>query len=767
MVLNKKYKILGILGTFIISSMLAGSIIRDTNDAVKMIEDNIEMKNLKKSDFWTNFTYIHVKNNWSNFGPWLKGEGSWSNPYRIENMTIDATGTPTGAGILIEDSQNVFFEIRNITITNWGGGAYDGGIVLLNSSNGLLEDNNCSGGTSNGIIINGDLTGTSSNNTLYSNIVDNNGGNGIRIMDYASGNWVISNKIRGNNYGVVIFDHGLNNTIKFNNITGNTRGIFLQEYSDNNVIKFNNISDNGYGIYFMDYNDDNIIHHNLISGNTNDGIYLWLYNDLNYIADNNITGSYIGIHLNEYNDYNTIQNNNVSYNGQYGIHLEYTCFYNNIENNTVNYNFGVSFNNAGIFLWNYCDFNNITQNTVIGNSYFGIWMLSGSDNNLINNNTVSDHAAGINIQSSDSNTVLNNTISLSTTEGIKIHVNTLGNIIKKNTIDNNQWGIHLVNNGDTTDITENLIINNTAIGIFIEDGSCEINEVWLNYFINNLENAQDDSDSSDNSWFKEGFGNYWDDYGGNDENDDGIGDVPHNITGFAGSQDNYTIWDDGDDIFPNITIINPIPNQLFGAQAPDFSVEIRDKNLHKMWYTIDNGLNNYTFISNVSIYQPAWDLESNGTVTIGFYANDTGGNISFKEVTVRIDILAPILTILNPLNNDIRAKTNRTFNFIIVEENLDTMWYSIAGGQNHKFTVNGSLNQADWDTAWDATTWDGSFLVRFYANDTAGNIISVDIWVRPNKQAPSSIPFGYNYFIIIGISTIALIVIKKRKLNQK
>ena len=186
-----------------------------------------------------------------------------------------------------------------------------------------------------------------------------------------------------------------------------------------------------------------------------------------------------------------------------------------------------------------------------------------------------------------------------------------------------------------------------------------------------------------------------------------------------------------------------------------------------MWYTIDNGLNNYTFISNGSIYQPAWALESNGTVTIIFYAIDTYGHISFKEVTVRKDILAPILTIVNPLNNDIRAKTNRTFNFIIVEANLDTMWYSIAEGQNHTFTDSGSLDQADWDTAWDATPRDEAFLVRFYANDTAGNIISIDVWIKTNKQAPAKIPFGHTYFIIIGISTIALIVITKRKLNQK
>ena len=257
--MGKNFKILTIFGIFIISSMLACSIAGEENDIINLTEDNTQMKTLKNSDYWSNFTYIHVKNNWSDFGSWLKGDGSWSLPYRIENMTIDATGTPTGSGILIENSQNVFFEIRNCTITNWGGGAYDGGIVLLNSSNGLLEMNDCSGGASNGIVLNGDLTGTCSNNTLIDNTIDNNGIRGIRITDYAGGNWVISNRIRGNNRGVVCFDHASNNTIMNNNITGNTRGIDFQTYSDNNVIKYNNISDNGYGVYFYDYCDNNKI----------------------------------------------------------------------------------------------------------------------------------------------------------------------------------------------------------------------------------------------------------------------------------------------------------------------------------------------------------------------------------------------------------------------------------------------------------------------------------------------------------------------------
>ena len=66
------------------------------------------------SNYWDNFTFIHVKNNWTDFEgfSWLKGDGSWGDPYRIENMTINATTSPIGHGIMIEDSKIDYFISR-------------------------------------------------------------------------------------------------------------------------------------------------------------------------------------------------------------------------------------------------------------------------------------------------------------------------------------------------------------------------------------------------------------------------------------------------------------------------------------------------------------------------------------------------------------------------------------------------------------------------------------------------------------------------------
>jgi len=89
-----------------------------------------------------------------------------------------------------------------------------------------------------------------------------------------------------------------------------------------------------------------------------------------------------------------------------------------------------------------------------------------------------------------------------------------------------------------------------------------------------------------------------------------------------------------DIILPEINIIEPIPNQIYGTQAPVFSIDTIEPNLQEKWYRI-NGGQNITFTeSNGTIDQDMWDNVTEGEVTITFYAQDKVGNIGTESVTV-------------------------------------------------------------------------------------------------------------------------------------
>jgi parallel beta-helix repeat protein len=123
----------------------------ETNMENELIED---LPIVKSSGYWNNFSYIHITgSNWSTAASydWCSGNGSWSNPYIIENMTIDAASSPTGSGIYILSSQNDYFIIRNVTVYNAGTGFYDAGIYVGNSGKGTLTNNNCSNNGKYGI----------------------------------------------------------------------------------------------------------------------------------------------------------------------------------------------------------------------------------------------------------------------------------------------------------------------------------------------------------------------------------------------------------------------------------------------------------------------------------------------------------------------------------------------------------------------------------------------------------------------------------------
>ena len=66
---------------------------------------------------------------WARNQDWCRvGDGTQGNPYLIENISIDCSGS--GSGIYINNSHDIYFTIRNCSITDAAADFYNSGITL-------------------------------------------------------------------------------------------------------------------------------------------------------------------------------------------------------------------------------------------------------------------------------------------------------------------------------------------------------------------------------------------------------------------------------------------------------------------------------------------------------------------------------------------------------------------------------------------------------------------------------------------------------------
>ena len=186
--------------------------------------------------------------------------------------------------------------------------------------------------------------------------------------------------------------------------------------------------------------------------------------------------------------------------------------------------------------------NIITGNIIISNGAYGILLPNDNENNIIMNNIIGlNHYDGISLYCSNNNIISGNTITSNERHGINFYYSR--NIITNNTISSNKEnGIDIICSHSNI-IKGNTISSNNGDGIYLAgkpDGypPCINNIIYHNNFIGN--NRQAFEKRSSNIWdtiYSSG-GNFWDDYTGNDKDDDGIGDIPYSIPG-GNNQDSY------------------------------------------------------------------------------------------------------------------------------------------------------------------------------------------------------------------------------------
>ena len=205
-----------------------------------------------------------------------------------------------------------------------------------------------------------------------------------------------------------------------------------------------------------------------------------------------------------------------------------------------------------------------------------------------------------------------------------------------------------------TTISNNIIENNNIYGVYVDNGSREcINNLFYYNTFNNPAGINGYDNGTSTQWSLGTLGNYWHDYPFDDLDDDGIGDQPYIIAGDAGSQDDFPIWDDGDDINPIITLNSPSGGTIFGTEAPTFNLTIFDLNLNMLWYVLNETAIKYFFtptngINLIPIDQAAWDSFSNGSIICSFFINDTAGNSQNLYITLNKEISSEELPLTTP-----------------------------------------------------------------------------------------------------------------------
>jgi len=271
-------------------------------------KNNLNVVNIKGSgDYTPSFIHIDgsIPGNWSDTVDdylWCTGSGTWNDPYIIENATIDA---PTGSGIIIENSKNDYFIIRNCSIYHVPNVVGAAAIKLSNTENGTIIKNNCSNNSNLGIYLDNQCI----NNSISNNIVEHTNYVGIYNGNQCNNNTITHNKITNNDAAIYIkgdYNIIFNNTIQHHN-TG-----LIVSGANNNTISENILFNNSQGMSIDGSIDNDIIGNEIINCSST-GIFLWEWAGNNTISDNKIINNSHGIAFHDmYVTYNIVTKNLIT-----------------------------------------------------------------------------------------------------------------------------------------------------------------------------------------------------------------------------------------------------------------------------------------------------------------------------------------------------------------------------------------------------------------------------------------------------------------------
>ncbi|MCD6512300.1 MAG: PKD domain-containing protein [Thermoplasmata archaeon] len=267
-------------------------------------------------------------------------------------------------------------------------------------------------------------------------------------------------------------------------------------------------------------------------------------------------------------------------------------------------------------------------------------------------------------------------------------------IIEGLEIINSTCGILISGNATIYECT----IENNHYGIISEGNGSHI---FHNNFISNYVNAVDHG--MNNTWYYNGKGNYWDDYTGKDEDNDGIGDTPYNIS--QSSADKYPLM------------------YMYGIPHADFDFIINGKNVEFYAHAMDyeSGIVNYTWHFGDGGIAYGRNVTHNysveGIYNVCLYVENGIGKNATSCKNVIIDCSPPYtMLVSNP------PSPNGWNEWYISNVEITLMAFdNLSGIKKIRYSIDGST----WGT-YDGkiTLGEGKHRVEFYSIDNAGNVES-------------------------------------------
>ena len=204
------------------------------------------------------------------------------------------------------------------------------------------------------------------------------------------------------------------------------------------------------------------------------------------------------------------------------------------RNNVTIKNMTITAFGIGIYVCNSSSHNSFSGNNVTANSY-GIVIVYSSDNSISGNNVTANKWDGIAVGNSSSyNSFSGNNVTANNEDGIFIDFSS-NNSMNGNILTNNGEGIQFYYSCSNNSVSRNNVANNGNGTTFYYSSSN--NTIYRNNFMNNTRQVY--SSDSTNVWDNGIEGNYWSDYNGADNNQDGIGDTSYIID--ANNTDHYPL----------------------------------------------------------------------------------------------------------------------------------------------------------------------------------------------------------------------------------